>query len=88
MRSLTLKYVWEWSEGERGQEEGRDGGNGLEHGEGEVSEARVLGGVFGKITFFIHGLNTKPDKAGHGVPFPLAQRLQLAAKNLVCRGRE
>lgn len=71
MRSLMLKCVWEWSEGERGQEGGRDGGERMgAWGRGDFGGA---GGVFGKITFFIHGLNTKPDKAGHGVPFPLAQ---------------
>lgn len=83
MRSPTLKCVCEWFEGEGSG--GRQRWGAWETG---AQKERFRGGVFGKITFFIHSLNTKPDKAGHGIPFPLAQRLQLAAKNLVCRGRE
>lgn len=40
-------------------------------------------GVSGKITSLIYSSNAAPHKAGHSVPFPLAQGFQLAAEHLV-----
>ena len=52
-----------------------------------MGRGRWEGGDVGK-TSLVHSSNAEPHKAGHGVPLPLAQRLQLAAEHLVWGGTE
>lgn len=72
IRTPTLKCVVRAGEGSEGREtkgrKVREVGNSRPWPVGKGHS-----GASGKMTSLIHSSNAEPHKAGHGVPFPLAQ---------------